>query len=150
MLPVETTRLEAPSRQLLVGADGIVSLPLEPAATVPYRASLGRQAGRLGLELPPPGPSALDAGGITPRIEARFVLGYLGAEKSLLEDYYIVRESHAHAWVEAYLPEHGWTLYDPTPAVSASGVGEGVRALFAQAYDYSPPGVQAVASTRAT
>jgi hypothetical protein len=27
-----------------------------------------------------------------------------------------VRQHHAHSWVEAYLPEKGWVIYDPTPA----------------------------------
>jgi len=27
----------------------------------------------------------------------------------------VVGHRHAHAWVEAYLPESGWTVFDPTP-----------------------------------
>jgi transglutaminase-like putative cysteine protease len=48
-------------------------------------------------------------------IPARFVTGFLGAEYNPLEGYYIVRQSNAHAWVEAYLPDEGWTSFDPTP-----------------------------------
>jgi protein-glutamine gamma-glutamyltransferase len=47
-------------------------------------------------------------------IPARLATGFLGAEFNPLEDYYIVRQSNAHAWVEAYLP-NGWTTFDPTP-----------------------------------
>lgn len=70
-------------------------------------------------------------------IPARFVLGYVGAEQSRLEDYFIVRDGHAHAWVEAHLPDEGWRIYDPTPPVPAgAGLTQGARALLAQAYDY--------------
>jgi hypothetical protein len=30
-------------------------------------------------------------------------------------DTYIIRQSDAHSWVEVYLPESGWTEFDPTP-----------------------------------
>ncbi|MEM1181460.1 MAG: transglutaminaseTgpA domain-containing protein [Acidobacteriota bacterium] len=48
-------------------------------------------------------------------IPARFVSGFLGAEFNTLEGTYVVRHSNAHAWVEAYTPERGWRVYDPTP-----------------------------------
>lgn len=48
-------------------------------------------------------------------IPARLVTGFLGAELNPIEDYLIVRQSNAHAWVEAWLPEHGWVTFDPTP-----------------------------------
>ncbi len=48
-------------------------------------------------------------------IPARLTTGFLGAEFNPLEDYYIVRQSNAHAWVEAYFPQEGWTTIDPTP-----------------------------------
>ncbi|MGE5233628.1 MAG: transglutaminaseTgpA domain-containing protein [Acidobacteriota bacterium] len=49
-------------------------------------------------------------------IPARVVTGFLGAEYNPLEGYYIVRQSNAHAWVEAYLGEpEGWQTFDPTP-----------------------------------
>ena len=38
-------------------------------------------------------------------IPARFVAGSLGGEYNPLTGYYIVRQSNAHAWVEAYLPD---------------------------------------------
>jgi transglutaminase-like putative cysteine protease len=49
-------------------------------------------------------------------IPARLVGGYRVTELNPVGGYYIVRERNAHAWVEAYLPERGWTTYDPTPA----------------------------------
>ena len=29
---------------------------------------------------------------------------------------YVIRESNAHSWVEAYFPDKGWVSFDPTPA----------------------------------
>lgn len=31
----------------------------------------------------------------------------------------IVRQSHAHSWVEAYLPEVGWQAFEPTPGIAS-------------------------------
>ena len=49
-------------------------------------------------------------------IPARLVTGFLGGEFNNLGDYYLVRESDAHAWVEVYFPEYGWVSFDPTPS----------------------------------
>lgn len=70
-------------------------------------------------------------------IPARFTTGYLGSEYSPFEGYYVVRQSDSHAWVEAYLPERGWSTFDPTPPAGrpttrSSGLGH----LVSQAYDY--------------
>ena len=48
-------------------------------------------------------------------IPARVVAGYRVTERNELGGYYIVRERNAHAWVEAWVPGHGWRSYDPTP-----------------------------------
>ncbi len=49
-------------------------------------------------------------------VPARVVTGFLGAEYNPFEGYYIVRQSNAHAWVEAYLgDDQGWQTFDPTP-----------------------------------
>jgi transglutaminase-like putative cysteine protease len=70
-------------------------------------------------------------------IPAKLATGFLGADYNPLEDYYVVRQSNAHAWVDAYLPESGWTVFDPTPPggrpeSSRTGLGS----LFGQAWDY--------------
>lgn len=49
-------------------------------------------------------------------IPARLVNGFVGLEWNDLGQYMVVRQHHAHSWVEAYLPEKGWVVYDPTPA----------------------------------
>ncbi len=48
-------------------------------------------------------------------IPARLVGGYRVTEFNPVGGYYIVRERDAHAWVEVFLPEQGWTTFDPTP-----------------------------------
>ena len=49
-------------------------------------------------------------------VPARLVNGFMGLEWNELGQYMVVRQHHAHSWVEAYLPEKGWVIYDPTPA----------------------------------
>ncbi|MDZ4743056.1 MAG: transglutaminaseTgpA domain-containing protein [Verrucomicrobiota bacterium] len=49
-------------------------------------------------------------------IPARLVTGYRGGEWNASNRYYTVRQSDAHAWVEAFIEGEGWVQYDPTPA----------------------------------
>ncbi|WP_420426889.1 transglutaminaseTgpA domain-containing protein [Algiphilus sp.] len=51
-------------------------------------------------------------------VPARVVLGYQGAERSQVGDYYIVRQSDAHAWAEIWDERAGWLRIDPTAAVA--------------------------------
>jgi len=48
-------------------------------------------------------------------IPARIVTGYRGGEYNPIGNYYVVREKHAHSWVEVYIPGRDWVTYDPTP-----------------------------------
>ncbi|MEO8276584.1 MAG: DUF3488 and transglutaminase-like domain-containing protein [Thermoanaerobaculia bacterium] len=50
-------------------------------------------------------------------IPARLVTGFYGAEYTAWERSWVVRQSNAHAWVEGYVPEKGWIVFDPTPPV---------------------------------
>jgi hypothetical protein len=69
-------------------------------------------------------------------IPARVVTGYLGADYNEWQRYFIVRQSHAHAWVEAWVDGDGWQIFDPTPAEGRPrATRSGLGALFEQAWD---------------
>ncbi|HXU29871.1 MAG TPA: DUF3488 and transglutaminase-like domain-containing protein [Thermoanaerobaculia bacterium] len=73
-------------------------------------------------------------------IPARLVTGFLGGEYNPFEGYVVVRDSNAHAWVEAYVgpgPNEGWRIYDPTPPAGRPSADEGgFWRLGQQAYDF--------------
>lgn len=48
-------------------------------------------------------------------IPSRVVNGYLGGEWNPYGEYYLIRQSNAHSWVEAYFADKGWVTLDPTP-----------------------------------
>ena len=51
-------------------------------------------------------------------VPARVVTGYAGGYHNPVGDYWIVRNSDAHAWAEVWLPGRGWVRVDPTAAVA--------------------------------
>ena len=53
-------------------------------------------------------------------IPARVVTGYQGGEYNPVGNYWLVRQSDAHAWAEVWLEGEGWVAVDPTAAVSPS------------------------------
>jgi len=61
-------------------------------------------------------------------VPARVVTGYQGGELNPVDGYMIVRQSDAHAWVEAWLKGRGWVRFDPTAAASPVRVESGVAA----------------------
>ncbi len=69
-------------------------------------------------------------------IPARLVTGFYGAEWSRWEAGWVVRQSNAHAWVEAWIPGRGWTIYDPTPpAGRPSAAPTSLAATLRQAWE---------------
>ncbi len=52
-------------------------------------------------------------------VPARVVVGYHGAETNPFGNFMVVRQSHAHAWTEAYWQE-AWHRIDPTGMVTES------------------------------
>lgn len=48
-------------------------------------------------------------------IPARMVTGFAGGDWNGYENYFMVRNRHAHAWAEIYDPARGWIRADPTP-----------------------------------
>lgn len=65
-------------------------------------------------------------------IPARVVAGYRVVEKSRFGDWYVVRKSHAHAWIETWDGTR-WVSLDPTPAREEPARGK--RSLLASLRD---------------
>jgi hypothetical protein len=55
-------------------------------------------------------------------IPARIVTGYLGGAQNPYGDYWIIRQSDAHAWVEVWIDGDGWLRIDPTLAIASTRV----------------------------
>lgn len=51
-------------------------------------------------------------------IPARVIIGYQGGDFNPMSKEWLVREENAHAWVEIWLEDTGWTRFDPTAAVA--------------------------------
>lgn len=47
-------------------------------------------------------------------IPSRIVTGFKASRKNMVENYLIVKEKDAHAWVELYLQNKGWVRFEPT------------------------------------
>ena len=56
-------------------------------------------------------------------IPTRVVNGFRRGELNGFSDYFIVRQSDAHSWVEGYFPGPGWMEFDSTPVVDAGPQG---------------------------
>jgi transglutaminase-like putative cysteine protease len=64
------------------------------------------------------------------RVPARLVNGFQMGEYNDSSDFYTVRQSDAHSWVEVFFPKHGWVAFDPTPPAGRSVYDRGVMAWF--------------------
>src|SRR5262245_13627729 len=66
------------------------------------------------------------------RVPARLVNGFQMGEYNNAADFYTVRQSDAHSWVEVYFPRRDqngvWVAFDPTPAAGQSVYGGGLAA----------------------
>ncbi len=60
-------------------------------------------------------------------IPARVVTGYFGGAYNRYADYWIIRQSDAHAWVEIWIDGQGWMRIDPTAAIAAARVDDSLR-----------------------
>ena len=57
-------------------------------------------------------------------LPARLVIGYSSGEYDIEKGEYVVRELHAHSWVEIYFSGVGWVEFEPTanePAITLPG-----------------------------
>ena len=61
-------------------------------------------------------------------LPARVVTGYQGGYYNSAGDYWVIRQSDAHAWSEVWLDGRGWVRVDPTSAVAPQRVQLGARA----------------------
>lgn len=68
-------------------------------------------------------------------VPSRIVNGFLGGTPNEHGNFYLVRESDAHSWVEVYFPGHGWVSFDPTPEGGDAPDG-GILATAASYVDY--------------
>ena len=61
-------------------------------------------------------------------IPARVVTGYQGGElnSTRLGEYFIIRQTDAHAWTELWIEEEGWVRVDPTAAVAPDRIALGL------------------------
>jgi transglutaminase-like putative cysteine protease len=65
-------------------------------------------------------------------VPARYVTGFSMDAAEAASGHYVVRESDAHAWIEAWIPERGWVEVDPTPAGDYAAVHAPRGGLFAR------------------
>jgi len=60
-------------------------------------------------------------------IPARIIIGYQGGNINPFDGYLVVRQRDAHAWVEVWLRDNGWTRVDPTAAVAPARILRGLE-----------------------
>jgi uncharacterized protein (DUF58 family) len=75
-------------------------------------------------------------------IPSRLVVGFLAAEWNEFGRFLDVRQSDAHAWVEAFFPDRGWTTFDPTPPDRTGGE----KSIFAAIWRRFRKGLNAIES----
>jgi transglutaminase-like putative cysteine protease len=59
-------------------------------------------------------------------IPARVVTGYQGGTFNRFADYWILRQSDAHAWTEVWIDGRGWLRIDPTSVIAPGRVEHGL------------------------
>jgi protein-glutamine gamma-glutamyltransferase len=66
-------------------------------------------------------------------VPARVVTGYQGGEWNPIGDYFLIRRSDAHAWVEVWEDGRGWVRVDPTAVVAPERLRRGILDLLPSA-----------------
>jgi transglutaminase-like putative cysteine protease len=77
-------------------------------------------------------------------VPSRNVTGFVGGTYNRFGGFYAVRQGDAHSWVEAYLPDLGWTRFDPTPPSNAAPQAstEGIVAVLREMVEAAAQGWQ--------
>lgn len=70
-------------------------------------------------------------------VPARVVTGYLGGEWNPLGQYFLVKQSDAHAWVEIWVDGRGWGRVDPTAVVAPERLRRGLYDLMPDAASFA-------------
>jgi transglutaminase-like putative cysteine protease len=62
-------------------------------------------------------------------VPARVATGFTPGVRDASRDEYVIRDEDAHAWVEVWIPHHGWVTLDPTPPLAPAllSLGAGTR-----------------------
>jgi len=68
-------------------------------------------------------------------VPARIVTGYLGGEINPVDDFLVVRQRDAHAWVEVWIQGQGWLRVDPTSAVSRQRIEQGMSTIMPEGFN---------------
>jgi hypothetical protein len=69
-------------------------------------------------------------------IPSRIVNGFIDGEWNAHGDFFLIRESDAHSWVEVYFPTYGWVSFDPTPESADPDAEKGVLYFLSSYVDY--------------
>jgi hypothetical protein len=69
-------------------------------------------------------------------VPTRYVTGFSMDAAEFVGGHYVVRESDAHAWIEAWIPGRGWIEADPTPAGDYAAVHARRVSPFEQASEW--------------
>ncbi len=69
-------------------------------------------------------------------IPSRVVNGFIDGQWNALGDFFLIRESDAHSWVEVYFPTYGWISFDPTPESADPDAETGAFYFFSSYLDY--------------
>jgi len=72
-------------------------------------------------------------------LPARVITGYRASEFNRIGKYYVVRQSHAHAWTEIMCGNLGWIAFDATPPAAVAEEHRGAQGwftIFREAYEH--------------
>ena len=71
-------------------------------------------------------------------VPARVATGFSPGTTDRDTDEFVVRDTDAHSWVEAYIAPYGWVTFDPTPPVGPARLNAGIGSA-ASAYALAAP-----------